>query len=501
MKPLLLLTIFCACAAEPADSDDAVCFDGKCDDPAATCSDARYSNGSCDIDLACSIPDIDCFVTFDTDAQASQWFAQFEQLLAQEQSRAPRSILPETDPRFVKIRGLLDRGWDAFRTRRPVGLLRDIRPGLVMVDDPGVNAFVIPDIATDRSALVVIVQTGALTANQSDEAVLGVVMHELQHAVGLHLIRGVKMRMDRYYVAPALGEPIGRLQLDEHAIARAHGQEWRARAAEVGYFSDAALGGYPASGELRRVLQTVLGSASQQNPQGCARTLALQAQLGTDVGHSIDHLSGAIVADPNTLLARTNQVLEAAKFECTAAWTQDLVDVMAAMANQPRVVIEQNAGPDLPLIAGRNVIEGIAALTIDRRAKMRAIEASFTASTGRPWSALRYFSYEEDADDVSVPVMRGAGYAPAALSDFLRTALLPTPALAAQCRALIDGGAVPSYGVDLTDQHHSTCWRSYHIEAVAKLGLRSLNTVPLTDDTTLPTRLPIPESLADRILY
>src|SRR5262245_53844004 len=104
INSLLLSTLACACAAE--SSDEADCPGGTCDDQGETCSDSRYGDGTCQTDLTCAAPDIDCFVTFDSDANAQQWFSGLEQQIAEEQQRPPRAFVPETDPRFAKVRAL-----------------------------------------------------------------------------------------------------------------------------------------------------------------------------------------------------------------------------------------------------------------------------------------------------------------------------------------------------------------------------------------------------------
>jgi hypothetical protein len=499
---LLLSTLACACTAD--STSEAGCFDGKCDgQDTGACSDARYGDGVCQTDLSCAIPDIDCFETFTSDASAQQWFnTNIEIPLAAEESRAPRSYLPESDPRFIKVRALLDRGWEAFRANRPVGQLREARPALVMLDDPGINAFVAPDIQRQLSAFSVQVQTGLLTSNLSDEAMLGVMMHELQHAVGLHLIKDTKQTIKRYYVSPPGDERIGRVQPNNEG-AQKLASEWLEASGQVGSFSTAALGGMPTSGELAQVFHQVVAQANQQNPAGCAHTLALYNQLSTDLTKSIDTLSGALLGDPNVILARTTEVLAAAQNECMASWQQDLIAVIAAMSNQSYEAVEQAMPPsDVALVKGQHVITGIANLTIDRRTRMRGDEAAFQQLTGSPWTSLRFFSHEEDADDVSVPVMRGAGLSPTSLADFLLGAGLLGEA-EQPCRSMIAAAAVPAYGVDLTDAHHATCWRAYHIGAVAAWSNREAERAMAGTPVLPPSlyHLPLPARVADAIAY
>jgi hypothetical protein len=241
---LVVVVLFALTSACAIDSADEECIDGKCDG-AGACQDARYNDGTCNTDLSCVTPDIDCFVTFESDAKGKEWFAGLEAQFAMQEGREPRAFVAETDPRFIKFRENLDRGWEAFKASRPVGDLKKFRPALVMIVDPKVNAFVAPEtLERKKSAFAVMVQTGALERNLSDEAVLGVVMHELQHAVGLHLIEEVK----------------------NDGKAQELASKWLDAASEVGVYSDAALGGYPVTGLMSSVLTSILSSANQSMP-------------------------------------------------------------------------------------------------------------------------------------------------------------------------------------------------------------------------------------------
>jgi hypothetical protein len=79
-----------------SSSDDEDCTGGKCDVD-DVCTDPQYGDGVCQTQIDCAAPDIDCFQTFDTDADAAAWFAAFEIQLAMEEDRAPRKLLDESD--------------------------------------------------------------------------------------------------------------------------------------------------------------------------------------------------------------------------------------------------------------------------------------------------------------------------------------------------------------------------------------------------------------------
>jgi hypothetical protein len=482
-----------------SDDDEVICEGGKCD-AGETCTDPRYGDGVCHTDLACVEPDLDCFLTFETDEEAATWFGEFETKLAAEEGREPRTLLPSSDPRFVQTRELLDRGWEAFRSNRPVGKLRFARPALVLVEDETVNAFVAPDLESGRAGLAVMVQTGLVALNGTEDATLGVMMHEFQHAVGLHVVGDTKARLRRFYVAPEASEPIGKDTVED-ARARDAGTTWRAAADEVGYFNNAELGGLPIAGQIDQIFKIVFQRGLELDEAACARSRDLVNQLRTDLLSSIDPIDSALTADLSGFAVRIETTLRALRDECLAGVDVTFPEVVAGLAGvTPDVIEAQMTAEDKALIANKHIVDAIAALTADRRTKMRAIEAAFATDSGRPWSALRYFSTEEDADDVSVPVLRAAGLDPAGNGDFLLSVLQGEANT--RCTQLLDYGDVPPYGVDLADEHHGTCWRVHHVRALADKTARSAapRAIP-SNPVAAPARLPIPVRLRDRLAY
>jgi hypothetical protein len=467
MRSLVLLSFLTACAT--SSGDEVHCSGGKCDGPGIdqSCSDPKYGNGTCDLQLSCGVPDIDCFEAFPDDATAATWYATQESWVWMQKGKpGPRTILPTTDPRFAPVRALLDRGWAAFQTHRPVGKLADQRPALVLIDDSEPNAYVIGDKDKQLSAFVVVVQTGLLSVNATDDARLGVMMHELQHAVGLHLIYDHGAQIAKYYAAGYGAEPIGRDQADDAGV-RAAVTGWEQGASQVGAYSNVELGGYPISGDLRTVFDALLASGQQNNPTGCANALALVGQLAAKLGAGADPLGGPLVLDASVAMS-VDGLLAALRTECLVHFPYSFVDVLAQLKNTTPAAITMAMDPaDLALVTNTDVTSAVAALTSDRRAKMRGFETSLPVA----WSDARYFSFEEDADDVSLFVLAAANAKPDAVADFFVKVLGQLqPAAGAACSTALAAGQVPPYGVDLTDPHHSTCWRAYHLHELAATG-------------------------------
>jgi len=505
LLPLLSFPLLTACIVGEIADHPPSCTGGKCDASGGdqTCADPRYGDGVCNPQLTCGVPDIDCFHTFASDAEAATWFTDVEAKLAAEEGRAPRALLPETDPVFRRARDLLDRGWAAFRSHQPVGeQLATRRPALVLLADPTRNAFVMPDLDLKKSAFSIQVQTGFFDAKVDDSAFLGVMMHELQHAVGLHLIGTRRVELRKYYVADR-SEPRGREQLDD---ARAHraGLAWRTGADEVAFLDDVELGGFPLAGQLGRVLKLVTGLATQRAPAACARANGLADAIRADLHAGVDPIDLHAAIDLAPFQDRVAEALAALRDECLPEGPS-YIDVLAELNSVTAADYAAQLSPhDRALVDGQHVIDGIAALTEDRRAAMRAAEAAFSQATGQPWSALRYFSIEEDADDTSVAVLRAAGRDPAGEAAYLPL-LLPDDATRERCAALVDAGTVPPYGVDLTDDHHAMCWRIFHVtDEAAPAQPRPHAITPANAsalDVAIPDPIRLPERVADHVAY
>jgi hypothetical protein len=490
--PLASLAALLLAGCLGADDDD--------DGPSETCDLPQYGDGTCDPDLACDAPDIDCFRTFSTQSEAESWYAAFEQLLAAEELRPPRAIVPSTDARFPRMRDLLDQGWDAYRARFPLDDLADASPALVLLDDSSINAFVIPDLDSGRSALAVIVHSGVLDAGIPDDDMLGLVMHELAHAVRLHLIEGGKDAVRRFYsVAPDAEEPFG-FEQDEDPVARRHGETWRELAGEAGSYSSAELGGFPfLRTELSRVLVSVLPPFVEQHADVCAGPLTALTEAGNDLVGRIDPLDGALALPADSgWPERGEAALAALRDTCMASYQGSFIDATAELLQVTPDEVRASLDPaDLALVDGVHLVDAVTALLADRRAGMRAAEQAFSDETGRAWSALRYFSYEEDADDTTVPVLRQMERDPAAGGEFLIGALAD---VADACRDILDAGDMPGYGADLLDEHHATCWRAFHIRELAARGELRARRVPSTGAPSR-RRLRLPPTLRDLVMH
>ena len=492
-----------ACAIDDGDGDGP---GGKADDPGGECTDPGYGDGTCQTDLECAAPDIDCFVLFDEQQAAEEWFLKFEVVLAAEQFRAPRAIIPSSDPRWQHMRQLLDRGWEAYQDVNPVGDLAQHSPALIVIEDASVNAFVVPDIETGKAGFAVVVQTGLLDKGGEDAPLLGLVMHELEHAVALHIVADVKQRLRRFYAAGAYEEPLGFEQLDDATVREAV-EAWRALADEAGQFPDEELGGLPVGeNQLTRIFKTALLSHQESHAEACAGPMADFEALQADLVPHLDQLDMTWDVDAE-LRGRIDAALDRLEGECMADFTQSFADVVAGIAGTtPQTILDAMSAEDRALAEGVHFLAAVEALQLDRRAKQRAVAAAYTTATGKPWDRVRFFSFEEAADDATVPVLHAMDMPADALGTFLFNVLDETTI--PRCQALLEDRTTPPYGGDLSDEHHATCWRIGHVTQLADSGKVTSDTPeqsyrPARIPLDLPHHrpLPMPRRLSDLIAY
>ncbi len=371
------------------------------------------------------------------------------------------------------MRDLLERGWASYAEQRPVGQL-DGAPELVVIDDPSVNAFVPFDRSNGKIAWAVMVQTGLIDLAVSEPALLGVVMHELTHAVDRHVLpeAGDRIRI-HYQVEPGEAEPLGFAQTDE-PVARAAISAWRKLGEEAGPYPLAELNGVPTGSEslMTRVFNAVLQRAAADDEAACAAAIERVGPLSAFLGERTSLLDGLLGplddAERAELDRLSSDFLAALRDPCLAGSTLDLFPLIAELFGVTIEEVRAEFGPaDEELIRGLPILDQITTLTSDRYTRMREVEPMLVGDTGLDTASLRYYSTEEAADDSTVPVLAGMDLAPDALGEFM-LAMLPAQTQGT-CAEILGREEVPPYG-DLIDEHHAFCWRAYHVSALADRG-------------------------------
>jgi hypothetical protein len=214
------------------------------------------------------------------------------------------------------------------------------------------------------------------------------------------------------------------------------------------------------------------------DPTSCKNADQRIGTLRRDLADARDALDERLAIPLAAMPARVGAALGALRDECMNGVTLTFVEALAQLFDTtPDDIADSMAARDLKLVTGKHVVDALAALATDRRSRMRTLERSLPR--GRPWSSARYFSEEEDADDVAVMVLGATGRDAESYADAAVTAVAKRGAeAAARCRALLDAGTVPPYGVDLLDSHHANCWRAHHALQIVRLGKREPRRAP-----------------------
>ena len=419
------------------------------------CDDPKYGNGTCDAVTSCAAPDIDCFTTFATQEEAQAWYASTPTA----QTRPPA---PASDPRFARMQMLLDQGWEAYQSVFEVGDLENHRVHLVLNTQDLANGFVLSK--DGKVGLVVMVTLKLLDLNAPDEQVMGLVMHELRHALALHVLPAVSQTFDRYYVAPSGSEPFGFEQTD-NPMVRGLMEQWIDWADTVGFLDDVELRGFPFVGDIADVFVARL--KLQPNTAACMTAKTNFDSLRKMIIDARDPISQGVTLASTAPMTFLNN-MNALNTDCFAGFTMDLVDVIAAHYMVTRAQALAQIPADLqPMVVGQSFMQGVLNYLLYGRTKMREIEASFMTMTGQPWTRARWYTPEEAADDASVPVLRAMGL-PA--DGYGRLVPQQLPGVEAPCRPMVNSGASIHYGEEVSDNHHGACWRAGHIDALAKSG-------------------------------
>jgi hypothetical protein len=464
MRIASLILVAGSLTACVVDGDDATQGGNGKADGNGSCTVPEYGDGTCQIDIACDIPDVDCYTPFDNDDAAAAWLTT--------QMEYTRITAP--DPRVAKARMLVDRAYELFKSRVQLGSMAD-KPISMVVLEGNANAFVLGDYMTHKGGWSVQVQTGILDGRLPDDQIIGIMEHELTHLAKLHFIPEVKDRVRKFYVAPDGKEPIGE-SAAENPIAKQYGDDWRKSAILVGLHSNPELGNFPLWGQLGDAFSWYIADVvSARCPTQSEAYRNAYASITAGMSQFDQSLKVEATLAP-TLEAAVDGLLQ-----CNATDPQTLRGYLDSQSPEWIPYLQPYLTPDDVQQLDKPILQAITTIVGNRRAKMFAAEASFAKETARPWTALRYYSYEEAADDGWVRILQsdhqdGAANLKGAFMFFLDTQALT-------CAQALIANTVP-YGTNLSDEHHGVCWRIQHAAQVATPGTTTARTID--DEPRIP---------------
>ncbi|HEY4057987.1 MAG TPA: M48 family metalloprotease [Kofleriaceae bacterium] len=418
--------------------------DQKCDDP-------QYGDGTCQLALTCGIPDIDCFKSYESDEAATH---------SPELAPYGRAIAT-SDARVRRARMIANRVWGYMAASRPLGDLAQLPLAVEVLDNDQANAFVAP-ASKNAMALAIFINTGLLSDAYSDDAIAGTLAHEIGHLLGLHGFPEVQASFSTYYIAGD-DEPLGLEQQPNAALAAALAP-WLADAAEVGGDHRAQLGDLLYTGQRGRSFMALAQNVNDIAGDCAPSAIALMGTFNA----AIDQLTLADGLDldgaAGTSLANALSTFQT----CMRGTSTTYNDLVSAMAQS--LTFAEPLRSDETSLADANVVETFTQIARMRRTELAQLEASITAKFSTPWSSLRWYSWEEAADDVAVRYSQLDKLAEPGTA--LLAGLVLGDRLAA-CEAARVSNTVP-YAADLAEPHHALCWRRDHaFRYAAKLATQS----------------------------
>ena len=366
------------------------------------------------------------------------------------------TVLPQEDARYAKLAPYFDKLWAAYGELYPAEILKTPKPYLLVVNDTSVNAFAAPyDTSSQQIAGAFVVFQGLVDTIDAKQAA-AVIAHELAHYVMRHVVGNVRAAVRKYYFVNGTTEPLG---FEQPGDSRA----------------EAVL----AQTIDRLVFVGAMSSGFGKYSLGASRTVAssVTSQLAMSTGHASCQSALDLLASPTDLQGLYDH------------YTLEFKD---GVAPPPSVALFETKFVACGTAQGSSVSSGLAAFGNDAVARatatnsvtgaqngfdafLRTVNATREALRTSPDAArVRYYTEEEQADDLGIMAAARAGVAPQSFVNMILT-LAPLAGGGAdystRCQADLDANRTPPYWIE--DPHHSFCYRAHHFTRYATRALKS----------------------------
>ncbi len=393
--------------------------------------------------------------------EAVERFGQIEAKLAARTGVLPRKIYPATHELYPKAKEIAALVWSGFSKHYPKETSGLNVPEVVIIEDATANAYAVYDGATKTIPFLFVVHTSLLKMNRG--AVLGVVAHEFAHLIFKHVDPQIMNSIKKHYVVTFEQEPFGYLQ-ENDPVAEAQVKAALAEMANVGPNIVDEIGDLPfdiwGQAQYFQLLRFAFNKFKRAEISDCE---AVETNSQKVIGILIASTNMAtqelkVPAKEKENLSALAKVLRENFKQCLSGIKPDLAKLFADQTGRDvawvrKLIESQPERLDLVFDQQANLIDSFGAITRLSQEKLAKIQAE------QDLKKLRIYTHEEHADEVSIEVMKALGLNPYNNSKFL---LLNIPkAQRLECLSEIRTGKVPYYG-NLSDPHHSTCYRLYH---------------------------------------
>jgi hypothetical protein len=374
----------------------------------------------------------------------------------------PPKAIPLTNPHYDVLEKELDTIWKSFVELFPrdtEGLTKP--PFIVLTDSRDVNAFVMYDSDLGVSPHAFIVNLGVFTSKNgkaNDVQLRGLIAHELAHHVLKHQWPGNKDKTQKWYsIDAATADGFGWQQKDDLKL-REKGQLFINNGIYTGDYPLAEWNGVSRTGgTLAGTFTYVHRDSKTKEPEKCAEAEGAQKAIDAYLNTIRDPFGNLSLTAPNrtrldelTKRFVDKEILCGASSGTATLWTSLAKQLGTSEATQKARLPKSTA----------TIIDSAKSPT---EALFKLVKTYDETALGLDASKLRYYSTEEEADDVSVNVLFRSRLDPNAAASFFEDIMLDDKTAKA-CTASANMGE-PPYGF-LRDPHHDTCWRIWHLKAL-----------------------------------
>lgn len=400
--------------------------------------------------------------------QAFTWYASYRQILTFALGEDPGNPLDAGDENYQVLQDKVNKLWSIYQQLHPERIGGVPAPLVVILQNIDANAFATYDRAAGIDPNIFFVNTGLLTEKfKKNNAILGVIAHELAHHALGHTKPGESDRVSKFYRKPAGSEPLGKLQNNDIQIQQAVGS-WIEAAQMVGPFALPELKGYPAPTIGTPFLYTAAMAAAAANStrESCQQLPEIAFEASRAISQNLNHATQVInFAKPEslTLIRSSADKYNTHLRSCLAGVQVSIMDILLALQKTTEEKALDGSflsSKELEVIKRKgNLAESLIEFAQLMSARKEKINKELNLNL------FRIYTFEEQADDEAIQALLKLGLNSTPLATFFRLSV-PDEHLT-ECDALISSGTIPPYGI-LSDKHHSTCYRIFHAGEVEK---------------------------------
>lgn len=384
-------------------------------------------------------------------AAAIAWF-NGAQVLRGDNGAPSDTPVAATDSRYADVDKKVADIWAGFVDQFAADTQDLPMPIVILVESSSPGGYAVFDPDLGLSPNVFMIQTPSLTLG--DDAVRGMIAHELAHHVLKHKWPGVSDKIEKWYDATKTTQDGFGLQQANDKALKTTGDKAQLYGSSTGDYPATQWNGWARpGGSLEQYVTYMHDRAKATNAGPCDTADTALEALAKQADSMRDSTTSSLSSDAAQLaqLDTLSKDYVAKETTCTSVVTGSFFKVIGEALGESEADIRKAALPD--------EIEANDTATSAYDALVRLAKKYDGAMLAMDLKNLRYYSYEEQADDVSIGVLKSLGQPGTGIVTFLQQGLLDAAART-KCDSLIAAGE-PPYGV-VSDAHHSRCWRVWH---------------------------------------